>query len=742
MPQPQGAQVICFQELFYGPYFGITEDKKYYGYAEPADGPIVQRFAALAEGARHRHGAPDLRGGQHRRLLQHRRRGRRRRHDPRQVPQAPHPAPRPVLGEVLLPPRQPRLPGVRHRGRQDRRLHLLRPALPRGLARARPERRADRVQPERHQARPLEPAVGDRAAGAPPSPTATSCCSRTGSAARTTSTATWPSTSTARARSIDPRGNFVGERGSGDRRGDRSSATSTWTWCSRCATTGSSTATAGRTRTPRSRSRRGASDHDHHPHHRRHRRQRDRPRRRPTCSSTARRSSPCSQPGLDAARHRPRGIRRHASSTRPASTSSPAASTRTPTWSCRSAAPRPSTPSRPAPAPRPGAARRSIIDFAVQTLRRSASRTASPPGTRRPRATARSTTASTRSSATSTTTRSQAMRGPARRGHHELQAVHGLPGRLLLRRRADPAGDAGRARHRAAHDDARRERPGHRRARRAARRRRARPTRTTTASPAPGRWRRRPRTARSCSPNLTGAPLYVVHVSAKQAVEQLAAARDKGQNVFGETCPQYLYLSLEEQLGAIERGVGRASRAPSGCARRRCARGRRATRTHMWQALRTNDLQMVSTDHCPFCMKDQKELGLGDFREIPNGIGSIEHRMDLMYQGVVTGEITLERWVELTSTTPGAHVRALRHEGRHPARRRRRHRRLRPERAHLDRARQDPPHEHGLLRVGGLRDRRPRRHRALAAARSSSTTTSTSAPRATAGSSSAACAST
>ncbi|RQP12517.1 MAG: dihydropyrimidinase, partial [Microbacteriaceae bacterium] len=72
----------------------------------------------------------------------------------------------------------------------------------------------------------------------------------------------------------------------------------------------------------------------------------------------------------------------------------------------------------------------------------------------------------------------------------------------------------------------------------------------------------------------------------------------------------------------------------------------------MWQALRTNDLQMVSTDHCPFCMKGQKDLGLGDFRKIPNGIGTVEHRMDLMYQGVVTGEISLERWVELTSTTP------------------------------------------------------------------------------------------
>ena len=72
----------------------------------------------------------------------------------------------------------------------------------------------------------------------------------------------------------------------------------------------------------------------------------------------------------------------------------------------------------------------------------------------------------------------------------------------------------------------------------------------------------------------------------------------------------------------------------------------------MWQSLRTNDLQMVSTDHCPFCMKDQKEMGIGDFSKIPNGIGSVEHRVDLMYQGVVTGEISLPRWVELISTTP------------------------------------------------------------------------------------------
>ena len=146
--------------------------------------------------------------------------------------------------------------------------------------------------------------------------------------------------------------------------------------------------------------------------------------------------------------------------------------------------------------------------------------------------------------------------------------------------------------------------------------------------------------------HLTGAPLYVVHVSAKQAVQQLAWARDNGQNVFGETCPQYLYLSLEEQLGAPGfEGAKWVCSTP--------LRSKEDGHQHaMWQSLRTNDIQMVSTDHCPFCMKDQKELGLGDFRKIPNGIGSVEHRMDLLYQGVVDGQISLERWVEITATTP------------------------------------------------------------------------------------------
>ena len=145
--------------------------------------------------------------------------------------------------------------------------------------------------------------------------------------------------------------------------------------------------------------------------------------------------------------------------------------------------------------------------------------------------------------------------------------------------------------------------------------------------------------------DVTNAPLYVVHVSAKQAVAQLAWARDNGKNVFGETCPQYLYLSLEEQLGAP--GFEGAKWVCSTPLRARSE----GHQDHMWRALRTNDLQVVSTDHCPFCLT-QKQMGIGDFSKIPNGIGSVEHRLDLLYQGVVTGEISLERWVEICSTTP------------------------------------------------------------------------------------------
>jgi dihydropyrimidinase len=145
---------------------------------------------------------------------------------------------------------------------------------------------------------------------------------------------------------------------------------------------------------------------------------------------------------------------------------------------------------------------------------------------------------------------------------------------------------------------------------------------------------------------VAGAPLYIVHLSASEALDAVVAARDAGANVFAETCPQYLYLNLEDHLGAPGfEGAAYVCSTPL-----RSKHG--SHHEDLWRGLRTNDLSVVSTDHCPFCMKEQKELGVGDFSKIPNGIGGIEHRMDLMYQAVVQGHIDLSRWVELCATTP------------------------------------------------------------------------------------------
>jgi dihydropyrimidinase len=141
-------------------------------------------------------------------------------------------------------------------------------------------------------------------------------------------------------------------------------------------------------------------------------------------------------------------------------------------------------------------------------------------------------------------------------------------------------------------------------------------------------------------------PLYVVHMSASEALEAVAAARHQGRNVFAETCPQYLYMTLEDHLA--QPGFEGAKYV--------CSPPIRTKQAHhhqdLWKGLRMNELVCVSTDHCPFCFKDQKELGRGDFSKIPNGIGGVEHRMDLIYQGVVTGELSLARWVETCATTP------------------------------------------------------------------------------------------
>jgi dihydropyrimidinase len=142
---------------------------------------------------------------------------------------------------------------------------------------------------------------------------------------------------------------------------------------------------------------------------------------------------------------------------------------------------------------------------------------------------------------------------------------------------------------------------------------------------------------------VTGAPLYIVHLSASQALAAVAEARDAGQNVFAETCPQYLYLSIEDLAKPDFEGSKYVASPPL---------RPKEHQADLWRGLRTNDLSVVSTDHCPFCFKDQKELGRGDFSKIPNGIPGVEHRMDLLHQGVVAGELSLRRWVEVSSATP------------------------------------------------------------------------------------------
>ncbi|QUH03104.1 dihydropyrimidinase [Saccharopolyspora erythraea] len=142
---------------------------------------------------------------------------------------------------------------------------------------------------------------------------------------------------------------------------------------------------------------------------------------------------------------------------------------------------------------------------------------------------------------------------------------------------------------------------------------------------------------------VAGAPLYVVHVSATEAVAELTQARDAGLNVFGETCPQYLFLTVDELARPEFEGAKYVCSTPL---------RPEEHQESLWRALRTNDLSVVSTDHCPFCFASQKELGLGDFSKIPNGMPGVENRIDLLHQAVVEGRIGRRRWVELASTTP------------------------------------------------------------------------------------------
>jgi dihydropyrimidinase len=139
-------------------------------------------------------------------------------------------------------------------------------------------------------------------------------------------------------------------------------------------------------------------------------------------------------------------------------------------------------------------------------------------------------------------------------------------------------------------------------------------------------------------------PIYIVHLSAAEALEMVADARDRGLPAHAETCPQYLFLSYDNYE---EPGFDGAKYVMSPPLRLKAAQDQ------LWRGLAGNDLQVISTDHCPFCMKEQKELGANDFSKIPNGAPGIETRMSLVYDGGVRpGRISLNRFVELTSTSP------------------------------------------------------------------------------------------
>ena len=143
---------------------------------------------------------------------------------------------------------------------------------------------------------------------------------------------------------------------------------------------------------------------------------------------------------------------------------------------------------------------------------------------------------------------------------------------------------------------------------------------------------------------MAGTPIYIVHLTCNDALEKVVNARDKGLPAYAETCPQYLYLSLEDISKPEFEGAKYVFSPPV---------REKWNQEKLWGALQKNDLQVVSTDHCPFNFKGQKELGRENFTKIPNGGPGLENRLHLMYQGGVNEKrFSLNRWVELTSTNP------------------------------------------------------------------------------------------
>jgi dihydropyrimidinase len=143
---------------------------------------------------------------------------------------------------------------------------------------------------------------------------------------------------------------------------------------------------------------------------------------------------------------------------------------------------------------------------------------------------------------------------------------------------------------------------------------------------------------------MAGSPVYIVHLSCNDALEKVREARDRGLPVYAETCPQYLFLSLEDMDAPGFEGAKYVFTPPL---------REKWHQEKLWNGLKHDHLQVVSTDHCPFCFKEQKELGKDDFTKIPNGGPGIEHRLSLVYSGGVgKGRFSVNRFVELVSTTP------------------------------------------------------------------------------------------
>ncbi len=139
-------------------------------------------------------------------------------------------------------------------------------------------------------------------------------------------------------------------------------------------------------------------------------------------------------------------------------------------------------------------------------------------------------------------------------------------------------------------------------------------------------------------------PVYIVHLSCDDALDELRRAQTRGVMAHGETCPQYLLLDVDRY---DEPGFDGAKYVLTPPLREKW------NQKKLWNGLLNDSLNVISTDHCPFCLKDQKELGKTDFSKIPNGGPGVENRMSLIYHnGVNKNRFDINRFVELTSTTP------------------------------------------------------------------------------------------